>query len=261
MGMEQLPFYPGDGTHIDLPLDRFIPPIHPGAVARWLENHIQKGTWIMDPFCSNPMLDLEAADAGYNVFIVCNNPIVRLILEVLAHAPQNEDFLSVLALLGSVRRGDERLEGYIQSLYKTQCPSCREDTVLESAVWKRDPYELIKCVAACPKCSTEDRTFIDERQLEIVKNFEKMPLQRVWALEQLGSLTDEQRSLAQEVIDAYSPRSLYVLFTLINMSKASVYNLPKAAAGCLVAQHLRLWNQFMAGKRRQVATQANEPSS
>ncbi len=78
------PYLPGIVTEIDLPLARYLPPVYPGMVSGRLKDFVKPGEWVLDPFGSTPLLPLEAAGAGYKVLVASNNPVLSLILEILA---------------------------------------------------------------------------------------------------------------------------------------------------------------------------------
>lgn len=217
--MHLIPFYPGDETSPEIPLERFLPPFQPGVVMAWLHDHVPQGAWVLDPFGSNPLLSLEAAAAGYKVLVICNNPVLQLMLEVLSSAPRREDFQAVLSALGAVKRREERLELFAQSLYLTDCPNCRRQLPASNFIWKRDPLQMIKRTVNCPDCGGEIQADVQEADLQRLAALERSPLPAAWALQQLGDLTIDQRAIAKNVIEVYLPRTLYILFTLINRSQ------------------------------------------
>jgi hypothetical protein len=231
--MEPISFYPGDEGSTEFPLERFLPPVQPGSIKNWLHDHVAQGSWVLDPFCSNPLLPLEAADAGYKVLVVCNNPILRLMLDVLSLAPQREDFQSVLSALGSARRGDERLEVFIQSLYLTECPNCNKQQPATNFIWKRDPRQMIIRTVHCPDCGCESQFAVLDTDLAKLTALEKSQAPAAWALQQLGDLTDDQKAIVKDAIDVYLPRTLYVLFSLINRSQG--LNIPSQNMNLLLA--------------------------
>lgn len=217
--MEQIPFFPGENRNIDFPLDSLLPPYQAGTVRQWLQPNIPPGSWVMDPFTSNPLFTIEAATAGYKVLSICNNPILKLMLEVLADAPTREDFQSVLSILGSVKRGEDRLEVFIQSLYLTNCPRCHRQSPASSYVWKREPLELIRKTVNCPDCGGEAQGEVETEDIEKLSLLGKSELSQAWAIQQLGDLTMDQAEIARDALEVYLPRPLYVLFTLINRAQ------------------------------------------
>src|SRR5512133_1296276 len=116
-----MPFYPGREEPPGGPLARYLPPVPSGMLSAWLTDHVPSGSWVLDPFGGQPGMAIEAAQAGYRVLVAANNPIPRFILEVIAAAPGQSDFQAALAELASARKGNDRLEPHLQSLYLTEC--------------------------------------------------------------------------------------------------------------------------------------------
>ena len=124
MQTTQQPFLPGSGAPGPVPLGRYLPILPPGVFSRWLEENVPAGSWLLDPIGGHPGLALEAAQAGYRILVASNNPILTFLLEVLASGPKKEDFEAALAALAASRRGEERLERYLESVYLTPCAGC-----------------------------------------------------------------------------------------------------------------------------------------
>ncbi|HZU87159.1 MAG TPA: hypothetical protein VFF78_06725, partial [Anaerolineaceae bacterium] len=109
----------------------------------------------MDPIGFTPLLALEAAQAGYHVLVSCNNPILSLMFEVLAAAPDKNEIQSALADLSLLKRGEERLDVHLKSLYQTICPSCKQGIQAQGYLWKRDDKEPYARLIRCPYCAEE----------------------------------------------------------------------------------------------------------
>jgi hypothetical protein len=121
MGVLDLPFIIGHSPARDGPLARFLPPLEDGIAAEWLPIHADRGAWVLDPFGTAPRLAIEAARAGYRVLVTANNPIARFLLEMTASPPSVSELKAALADLAVTKKGEERLETHLQSLYLTKC--------------------------------------------------------------------------------------------------------------------------------------------
>ena len=147
--MDQQSYIPGLSPADPGPLSRFIPPLEEGVVSAWLPQHATAGSWLLDPFGFSPRLVLEAARAGYRVLVTVNNPITRFLLEVSANPPSEADFKAALADLAVVKKGEERLQGHLQSLYLTSCEKCEQEIQAQAFLWRKGedvPYARIyKC--------------------------------------------------------------------------------------------------------------------
>lgn len=203
-------------TGAPLPLERYLPPIQPGAAAAWLAEHASPGSWVIDPFGSTPLLALELARAGYRVLIASNNPILSFMTEILAEAHPRADFQAALAHLASSRRGDELLETHLQSLYLTECAVCGRAIPAQGFLWKNGAAQPFARLLRCPHCGDESERPITPNDLD---RLEKLPgqasLHRARAFERVN-IDPDLRENIEEALRTYQPRQLYFLFTLIN---------------------------------------------
>src|SRR3972149_5337404 len=119
-------FLPGDPTQTVQPLGRYLPEIPEGIVRTYLEiSGIKNDSLLLDPFGTSVHMLLEIARAGFRVLTAINNPITRFVLEVEADPPTRSELLAALAELASSRKGEEKLESHLSSLYLTACPQCQ----------------------------------------------------------------------------------------------------------------------------------------
>jgi len=58
------------------------------------------------------------------VLVTVNNPVTRFLIEMAANPPAVSDFNAALAGLAISKKGEERLESHLQSLYLTKCANC-----------------------------------------------------------------------------------------------------------------------------------------
>ncbi len=211
-----MPFIPGDSGVPQLPLSRFLPPLPAGMTRAWLQENVPPGAYILDPLCSSPALVLEAARAGYRVLAACSNPILSFILETLATAPVKADFQAVLSELGHTRRGEERLEVHLQSLYVTECASCGRRIQAQSYLWRKGETQPYARIYHCPFCGDEGEHPLANLDVEKLAIQGNTSLHRAWALARVSQPGDTLREGAEEALQIYLSRPLYFVFTLIN---------------------------------------------
>ncbi|MEJ2758451.1 MAG: hypothetical protein P8046_08240, partial [Anaerolineales bacterium] len=198
-------------------LERYLPRLHYGAAAHWLNATLpQKGTWIIDPFGASPQLALEAAQAGYRILVISNNPITRFLLEMMATPPSKEEMQAALADLASARRGDERLEQHIRSLYTTTCNQCGAEVDAQAFMWQRDALTPYARKYNCPHCGQEGEFATTDADIEKARRFSLGGPHRARALERVASSGDPNRIHAEEALDTYLPRAVYSLLNMIN---------------------------------------------
>jgi len=214
------PFIPAALPPPILPLSRYLPPLPEGIVARWLTENVPPGSWVLDPFGSNPLTALEAARAGYRVLVSSNNPILSFMLEVLATAPPASDFEAAIAALGGSKRGDDRLENFLKSFYQTICPVCSQTAQGIGYIWQREQNLPVKVRFKCSACGNEGEKPFDEQDHERLKNTSNDAMHRSRAVSRvLQEGNDEQRGTVEEALKTYLARPLYVLTTLINRTE------------------------------------------
>lgn len=210
------PFIPGQPSTDGLPLGRYLPPLPAEMAGRWLQQEIPPGSWLLDPLAATPALALEAAQHGYRMLVTSNNPVVSFILEELASAPQAGDFQAALSELSMIRRGGERLDTHLQSLYLTECAACEQVIPAQFFLWRKDENQPYARVYHCSFCGDEGERPITPKDLERLQIAGNASLHRARALERISLGQTELQASAEEALNAYLPRQLYFLFTLIN---------------------------------------------
>jgi hypothetical protein len=215
--MDPLPYISGTSPANPGPLARFLPPLEEGTVAAWLGRHAEPGDWVLDPFGFSPRLVLEAAHAGYRVLVTVNNPITRFLIETAAAAPGEAELKSALAELAASRKGDERLETHLQSLYLTPCEKCGREIQAESFLWRRGDDSPYARLYECPHCEDKGERAAAPADIERAQAVMKTAgLHYARVLERVAPLNDPDREYAEEALQVYVPRAIYALATLVN---------------------------------------------
>ena len=210
------PYLPGIVSEIDLPLGRYLPPVAPGMVSARLKQLVKPGDWVLDPFGSTPILPLEAAEAGYKVLVASNNPVLSFILEVMASAPAFSSLQAALSELADLRRGTERLEIHLQSLYQTECAVCGQTIQAQAFLWKKGETQPYARLYRCPQCGDEGERPVTPRDLERLSIPGNPSLHRARAFERVNLGLESIQESIQEALNTYLARPLYFLNPLIN---------------------------------------------
>jgi len=215
--MDLQPYIPGLSPAEPGPLSRFIPPLEEGVISSWLPRHTPAGSWLLDPFGFSPQLVLEAARAGYRVLVTVNNPITRFLLEMAATPLSESDFKAALADLSVAKKGEERLATHLQSLYLTNCEKCGQEIHAESFLWRKGEDEPYARIYTCPHCEDSGEHAAAQEDIKRARRIASTDnLHRSRAFERVIQLEDEDRVYAEEAIEYYLPRPLYLLTTIIN---------------------------------------------
>ncbi|MBI3153699.1 MAG: hypothetical protein HYZ21_16335 [Chloroflexi bacterium] len=234
--MESKPYIPGFKPADSGPLSRFLPPLEEGVISAWLSHLNLTGSWLLDPFGFSPRLVLEAARSGYRVLVTANNPITRFLLEIFANPPPESEFIAALADLGAVKKGDERLEIHLQSLYLTSCEKCNQQIQAQAFLWRKGEDAPYVRIYECKHCGDSGEKKITPEDIENAKRIAGTDkLHRSRLFERVVSLKDEDRVYAEEAIEHYLPRPLYALSTIINrLDSLSLSEIRRRALTALV---------------------------
>jgi hypothetical protein len=215
--MEPLPYLSGTRPVNPGLLSRFLPVLEEGTVSGWLSSSVPPGSWVLDPFASSPRLALEAARLGYRVLVTVSNPITRFLLETAASAPSEADLKAALADLAAARKSDERLETHLRSLYVTNCERCGTPVQARAFLWNKDSDIPYARIYDCPNCEDGGERPAQPADLERVRELNRSALlHRARILERVAPVGDPDRAYAEEALQAYLPRAVYALATLIN---------------------------------------------
>jgi hypothetical protein len=222
--MESLAYIPGLRAAEPGPLSRFLPSLEEGTVSAWLLQHpphlagaSPSPGWLIDPFGFSPRLVVEAARAGYRVLVTVNNPITRFLLEMAANPPSDADFKAALADLSVSKKGSEHLEAHLRSLYLTPCEKCGHEAEAESFLWRKGEQAPFARIYECKECGDKgQRPATPEDAERALRIASTDALHRARALERVASMDDDDRVYAEEAIQHYLPRPLYILTTIIN---------------------------------------------
>ena len=256
------PFIRGNPPPVQ-PLARFLPPLSDGVVTSWLRDHVNPGSWVLDPFTASPRQTIEAARAGYRVIAAANNPIARFLLEMQAAPPGESEMKSVLAQLAGTRVGEQRIELYIQSLYETECDACDSLVNVTAFIWNQGESGPAARIYECPICGHAGEFPANRADAERAHSVAAtIGLHQARALERVAAMNDPDRQHAEEALEMYLPRAVLALFTLIN--KADGLQLPQPQKNYLDALLLTACDQanslWSAGSSRPRPKQLTLPT-
>jgi hypothetical protein len=233
--MDSLAYISGSERDISFPLSRFLPPIPAGLGAAILARHAPGCQWVLDPFGIAPWLDVELAQAGCNVLVAENNPVSRFLLELASAPPKTGELQAALSELASVRKGEERLETHLLSLYETRCNKCRRMVQVEAYVWEKGAQVPSGRIYHCP-CGEEGEFDVNEEDLSLYAQITSMEiLHRASALERVTRQDDPDRIHAEQALACYQPRAIYALMTIINKLDAILPSLSREVKRALFA--------------------------
>jgi hypothetical protein len=214
--MDGFAYLPGTEAEKSEPLARYLPQGMDGIASAFLAQQFRPGDWVLDPFGASPRTDLEMARLGFKVLVAVNNPVARFLLETEARSPSQADLQAALAELSSTRKGDERLETHLQSLYQTECTQCHQQVPAEAFIWERESGSLSGRIYHCA-CGDDGEYPATPADLARAASLAATDsLHRNRALERVTSPGDPDRPHVEEALKCYLPRAVYALITIIN---------------------------------------------
>jgi hypothetical protein len=214
--MDGFAYLPGSETKNHGPLARYLPQAVDGIASAFLAQQFRPGDWVLDPFGASPRTDLEMARLGFKVLVAVNNPVTRFQLEATARSPTPADLQAALAELSSTRKGDERLETHLQSLYLTECTQCHQQVPAEAFIWERESGSLTGRIYHCPCGDNGEYPATPADLAKAASMAATDSLHRSRALERVTSPGDPDRPHVEEALKCYLPRAVYALITIIN---------------------------------------------
>lgn len=244
--MNDFPYIRGRPAGTNLPLQRHQPDFPVGVVSAWLKKHPIPPGLLLFPLGNVPHLPLEAARAGYQCLVTANNPISRFLIKHRTSPFSLSALQSSLSALASTHKGQERLQPHILSLYHTRCPGCGKTISAQAFLWKENALGPHAKLCACPHCGESGEYPTSPEDIQKAQSFQNNSLYHARALTRIAPPQDPIHAYAKEALQAYTPRSVYALFTLIN--KSSALSLSQTGKDCLSAlllsacyQALNLW--------------------
>jgi hypothetical protein len=134
-----------------------------------------------------------------------------------ANPVSESDFKAALADLSVAKKGEERLAVHLQSLYLTNCEKCGQEIQAESFLWRKGENAPYARIYACPHCEDSGEHAAAQEDINRARRIPSTDtLHRSRAFERVIQLEDEDRVYAEEAIEYYLPRPLYLLTTIIN---------------------------------------------
>lgn len=187
----------------------------PNAVVRaYLEAYTQTGDLVVDPFCEGPTVLYQAVRAGCYAIGSSFNPLAMMVARLALSPPTRRHLDTAAARLGDTPRMGVPLYRHIESLYAVRCPRCDEATPADAFTWGRDTATIRHIHWQCQHCGHQAAppTFGDKSMGQVI---EQQGPHYWYAVDRIAPAGDPLRERAQQLLELYTPRNLYVLSSLI----------------------------------------------
>lgn len=211
MRLAFVPGYPSAPTGL---LARFLPPLGEGIAAHYIEQRTAPGEVVLDPFGQSPRVAVEALSLGRRVIVTNFNPISRLALSLAVRPATSAELRSALTLLADMRLEADRLESYVRGLYATQCETCGRELSADAFEWEADM--LVEKVYVCPHCGgAPQRQSVNNTDRERASRFKHGGPDYHILLDRVTTLTDPDRTYAEEALAVYPARAITAIATTL----------------------------------------------
>jgi hypothetical protein len=215
-------FVPAREQRRELPLGRFLQPLPADVLGRYLATYTAPGELILDPMAQTPTLLLTAANQERRAIATNFNPINTLLVEAVLTLPAPEEIDAATTQLGDSPKRGLPLRDHINQLYQSSCHLCSSPVIVDHFVWDGEKDTPIEKSYRCPQCQSEGYFALEEPDFALLRGIEAQGVHYWYLLERLTQPHEPERQLAAELLQLYTPRSLYAL-TDIFMKMESLF--------------------------------------
>lgn len=210
------PFALGARDAVSPVLSRYLPKINQGVVKEIIAKVFPPSSWIVDIFGSSPSMVHEAAGMGYKVLMLYNNPLIGLIAQLPILKITREEIDQHIEILAQSRVREDRVESHILHLYESQCSHCGSPVTVSEFLWDNSEEKPIQKTYHCYDC---EKGFTDPTtppDIEKAMSYRDAKIHRARSLSRTISPDDRRRRLVEQVLSAYTDRTLYALNILLD---------------------------------------------
>lgn len=188
----------------------------PGEVARLLaERYTRPGELVLMPFCHSPTPVREAVAAGRRVVAGNTHPLIRLALQVALDPLPGRELLAAFTRLGDSLKRGRPVRELLSQLYRSRCPACGRETPASYFLWAREPADPRQKWIDCRGCGAVALYPVDADDLALLDEVETRGLHYHYLLDRTAAVGDPLRQRAEEWLELYTPRNLYVIAEIL----------------------------------------------
>jgi hypothetical protein len=189
----------------------------PARVARaYAEAYTAPGDMVLVPYCQGPGIVQEILASGRKAFALNFDPLLVLIVETALSPPSAGDLDAAVARLGDSLKQGVPLRRYLDDLYATTCPACLRPAVVDYFVWDREQGAPIAKQLHCMVCSWDGEAAADDEDSDRLAAVPARGMHYHYVLDRIApqSAAPALRARVEQLLEFYSPRSLYALAEL-----------------------------------------------
>jgi hypothetical protein len=189
----------------------------PAPVARaYVEAYTGPGDMLLVPYCQGPAVVRESLALGRRVLALNFDSLLMLLTEAALAPPPARELDAAVARLGDSLKQGMPLRRYLAGLYATTCPACLRPAVADYFVWDREQGVPIAKQLHCPACAWDGQAAVEPEDHERLAEVPARGMHYHYVLDRVASQSQSAtlRARLEQLLDLYSPRSLYALAEL-----------------------------------------------
>jgi hypothetical protein len=209
-------FVPGDHSEDESVVAHLRRPI-PARVARtYLETYTEPGEMVLVPYCQGSAVVRETLALGRRALALNFDPLLILAVKTALVTPPARELDAAVARLGDSPKQGMPLRRYLTGLYATTCPACLRPAVADYFVWDREQGAPIAKQLRCPACAWDGQAAVDPEDRERLAEVPAHGMQYHYILDRIAPQSQDPtlRARVEQMLEIYSPRSLYALAEL-----------------------------------------------
>lgn len=194
----------------------FLPHLNHEAASAAFQNLLPAEGMLLDPFGQWPELAVGMVRPFRGVVTASGNPVLGFLHRLAARRPESVVFREALAALATARKAGERLELHIRRHYSSRCVTCNRPVTVSAYLWGQGASVPHAKIYRCRHCGTHGEFPITTEDLAPLEELARSaPAYRARILQRVTPAHSPLRKAAEQALEHYPPRALYVLSTLL----------------------------------------------
>ena len=182
-------------------------------VGEFIRAYCPEGGIVFDPFAGSGITAMEALKNNLRVIACDLNPIATEIIR-LTIKPVNE-----VELYQAFKRVEKQVKKKIEGLYTTHCRNCKEDIVIDCAVWQDGDYQEIR-YQSCPHCGDrqESNCKLSKYDRDLLKSIESKKIREWYPTNPLyypNGMAFKEKQQYESIDQLFTKRNLQALAWLM----------------------------------------------